>query len=145
MKCRQCKTKLTGNQRSFCSTECKYTWHNANRTLKPNVEYDCEVCGEHVAKYMTPTEMKRKHVSNRFCSRQCAGVWRRGENHPMWNGGRKIDKDGYVLVLCPGHVGADSKGYVREHRLVMEIYLKRQLKKRECVHHINGDRADNQI
>jgi len=52
---------------------------------------------------------------------------------------------GYVLVQVAGHPLADSKGYVREHRLVMEKYLGRYLENGECVHHVNGDKADNRI
>lgn len=43
----------------------------------------------------------------------------------------------------PEHPDADQKGYVREHRWVMEQQLGRPLQKWEHVHHINGVKNDN--
>lgn len=60
-----------------------------------------------------------------------------GKNHWNWQGGRHIHADGYVRVWT-------KAGERRlEHRLIAEKALGRLLKKNECVHHINGDRADN--
>ncbi len=58
-----------------------------------------------------------------------------GQWNSAWKGGRKIDKDGYVLVHKPDHPNCNSSGYVREHRLVMEIVLGRYLLPTEVVHH----------
>jgi len=52
---------------------------------------------------------------------------------------------GYILIHKPDHHYADSKGYVRKHRLVMEEYLGRYLDDFEKVHHCNMDVTDNQI
>lgn len=41
----------------------------------------CEVCGA----LMTEVRPSRPR---RFCSQVCHGAWRRGPNHPMWNGYR---------------------------------------------------------
>lgn len=68
-----------------------------------------------------------------------------GPKHRDWNGGRTIDKDGYVLLKAPDHPHMNNAGYVREHRLVMEQHLGRYLEPEEVVHHKNGDKADNRI
>ena len=66
-----------------------------------------------------------------------------GSKNPSWKGGKIQDKDGYVLILLPDNVMANSQGYVREHRLVMSQLLKRPLTKKEVVHHKNGNHSDN--
>lgn len=67
-----------------------------------------------------------------------------GAEHHNWKGGRSMHSDGYVLVYAPWHpAGRNSKGYVLEHRLVMERLLGRYLTPRELVHHKNEVKDDN--
>lgn len=64
--------------------------------------------------------------------------WPHGPNHPLWKGGRIVDKrQGYITLNVPG------VGRKLEHRVVMERVLGRPLKSHEYVHHINGIRDDN--
>lgn len=65
------------------------------------------------------------------------------EKNSSWKGGRLLRPNGYVIILNPEHPNADSGGYIREHRLVMEEKIGRVLTKKEIVHHINGEREDN--
>jgi len=91
-------------------------------------------CGEQIPeinKLGIPARFKHGHNS-------------KGKNHPMWKNGKKIHSD-YILVWRPDHPHADSQGYVREHRLIMEVHLGRYLTKDEDVHHINGKKNDNRI
>ena len=67
------------------------------------------------------------------------------ENHYNWKGGFII-QNGYKYLLYPNHPRAKSKkGYVAEHVLVMEKHLRRLLKKKEVVHHIDEDKLNNNI
>lgn len=53
-------------------------------------------------------------------------------------GGKK-----YRLLYKPDHPFSSAKGYVREHRFVMESMLGRSLRPNEIVHHKDGDTLNN--
>jgi len=67
---------------------------------------------------------------------------KKGVLNPNWKGGKTI-KNGYIYILKPEHPYANYKGYVLEHRLVMEKMLGRYLRPEEIVHHKNEVRNDN--
>jgi hypothetical protein len=62
-----------------------------------------------------------------------------------WNGGRTRHADGYIYISSPNHPNKDHHGYVFEHRLIVETWLKRYLTPDEHVHHINGIKDDNRL
>lgn len=56
--------------------------------------------------------------------------------HGRWKGGRRFDKDGYILIRVERH-------YEREHRMIIESLIGRKLHVREAVHHIDGNIQNN--
>lgn len=72
-----------------------------------------------------------------------------GSRNPAYKNGRRIDRDGYVLVGSgEGHPYARNRkgrthGLIYEHRLVMEQELGRYLLPSEVVDHIDGLRLHN--
>lgn len=63
------------------------------------------------------------------------------ESNVNWRGGKYL-KQGYVIVLKPDHPFCDTRGYVFEHRLVIEQQIGRYLKPEERCHHL-GAKDDN--
>ena len=59
-----------------------------------------------------------------------------------WKGGRYMQL-GYILVHSPSHPYHTKKGYVFEHRLVIEKQIGRYLQPGEEAHHINKMKDDN--
>lgn len=72
-----------------------------------------------------------------------------------WNFRGFMIVEGYKFIKIPSHPFSSGKGYVGEHRLIMEKKIGRYLKPRflkgklqkdfELVHHLNGNRLDNRI
>lgn len=76
--------------------------------------------------------------NRRYCSRECSNPARgtKGPKNHRWRGGRRIRRDGYVLLNLGGRE-------VLEHRHVMSQIVGRPLRSDEHVHHKNHNKADN--
>jgi len=66
------------------------------------------------------------------------------ENNPHWKGGITRTQKGYLQILVPGHPNG-VKNYILLHRFVMENFIGRYLLPEEVVHHIDGDKNNNDI
>ena len=122
----------------------------------------CEGCGKEVYRRMSLIKRSKYIACSRACQAKIANtgkhswnkgkelhytVWNKGkenpliamEKHPNWKGGRTHTVQGYTTIRERSRV---SK---LEHRLVMEQHIGRKLTKEEVVHHIDGDRKNNQI
>jgi hypothetical protein len=122
--CPVCGSEFKSNNpaQKTCSRECGYTIRG---TRIP--EQRCERCGKVIIK---------GYRGQRFCSHQC-------RTRPL---GSKRHIHGYVQIrVGRGHPGADSQGWIFEHREVLARHIGRPLEKHETVHHKNGDRTDNHI
>lgn len=99
-------------------------------------------------KYCLDCGKKLSRLGHKIC-KKCEGkhisVKQIGANNPNWNGGR-IYMGKYILVRFPEHPASSThRGYILEHRLVIEKHLGRYLNPDEVVHHINGIKDDNRI
>lgn len=69
-----------------------------------------------------------------------------GSKNNQWKGGRHITGEGYVGILTnefPTMV--NKQGYIPEHRFVMAQYMERPLYDWETVHHIDGNKQNNEL
>lgn len=143
--CKTCGEEVTRRRSpqhkppQFCSQKCHGAARSASKVgPAPNWSFNCEQCGRWCEVYRSPSAPRP-----RFCSVKCIGLSQMGHCNPSYTGGRHVGANGYVYVLAPGHPQADARGYVLEHRLVMEQTIGRLLTAREVVHHRNSIKTDN--
>lgn len=121
---------------------------NLRRKYNPSAKGSC--CIEKILKRygvkhkelaFIPTFKNRKHTSK---TRLKMSIAQSGPNNANFKGRRKT-KEGYIWIWKLDHPSATKRGYVKEHRLMMEKYLGRYLERNEVIHHKNGIRDDNRI
>lgn len=141
----------------FCCLACR---NLAAARKREERSLNCAYCGVS----FIPRIYQISHGGGRYCSLKCSTTARIGaRNGPeakakaiatyRANGHDKNRKRGpdhpqfYGRKICGGYVWIWNKerGYVQEHRLIMERKLDRPLVEVEIVHHINRDRTDNRI
>lgn len=121
---------------------------------------NCKLCGKEFATYLSKIKIGR----GKYCSKECCLIvtnkilesngaktrFFKGQASPASKGGRAVQRSRkggkeYVLIYTPLHPFADHRGYVREHRLVMEQSLGRHLLPSEVVHHLDENTLNNDL
>jgi DNA modification methylase len=130
---------VKGDGPKFCSQQCNgLARRGTGSGPTPNHSIICESCGKSARVYRSPSA-----GAPRFCSVKCIGLAQHGAANPAYSGGSHVGANGYVSALAPDHPYANVRGYVYEHRLVMESLIGRLLAPEEVVHHRNQIRTDN--
>lgn len=141
-----------------CSPACAGKLTTA-RYAATRVEKVCPVCGK---AFLVP----QCHAERReCCSIRCANKHpdrkrSTGANHYLWNGGQSEHSDGYLYIRTENHPFSGNQQYVLEHRVVLENFMRVKapdhrflvehggvlyLRPEISVHHINGNKRDNQL
>ena len=128
-KCLVCKKALYGfpcRIRKYCGIKCRCIGRRPPDKI-------CPTCG----KSFHPKFKGWDKLTTTFCSISCCKI---GKNSPRYNGYQRVTADGYLQIR-----NIRSKKYETVHRLIMEYFIRRKLKKSEVVHHKNGNKLDNRI
>ena len=81
--------------------------------------------------------LKRNNIKTRSISEGCKLASKNGIGcRPMQD--RRVNSNGYVFIRVEGEI-------ILEHIYVCEQFLGRKLNKNEVVHHIDGDKQNNNI
>lgn len=127
--CARCGKQFipTGPAQQFCTQDCRA----GTRA--------CEWCKTEF-RIPLPKGKRRPLSPKRFCSRACQYAWRKATITRLPTNHHRVNDEGYVEI----NVGP-PRGRVKEHVLVMERHLGRELLPGENVHHRNGVRTDNRL
>ena len=149
IRCKSCdiKRRKENKKEYFCLDCGKKIWRGSLR---------CKSCAHkkmgHTTKSRKKLSFLRKGNKNPFYGKKHSiKIIKRlkkansGKNHPQWKGGIFVKKSGYIYIHTSKHPFSTKGGYVLQHRLVMEKKLVRFLKKKEVVHHIDGDPQNNDL
>ena len=125
--------------------------------------WNCRICGKIVSPYYKARKhSKKRKTKDKFRIRQGKGCCKShstkiacmegrikppnpkhstGACNTNWKGGIK-QVGGYKMILAKNHPHS-VRGYVMEHRIIIETIIGRYLDPKERVHHINGIKNDN--
>lgn len=148
-------------KKTFCSKKCHAEWKK-----KQNLNCVCPICGRKF--HAKPYYLKKNKVV--CCSKKCSKIHRsqrmsgagnpqyglKGTLNASWKSDKRITNYGYRKIRVLEHPFRDADDMVLEHRLVAEKYLltpqnsveidgKMYLRPDFCVHHIDGDRLNNNV
>lgn len=135
---------------------------NLTKGSEKRVQLKCDSCAKitetSYANYYNSCKKRNSKLTYcRKCSNQISGKNKRGkvyphmkkpkpkgENSKSWKGGVYTSSDGYKMVYI-GNQNGKSKwsNYRKEHLIIAEEKIGRPLKDNEIVHHIDGNKLNN--
>lgn len=145
----------------------KEEYQNLTRGSEKRVKLQCDDCGfinETQYSNYHKAQLKRNNDGKTYC-KNCANIRsgikkigrpsplkgrefkdRQGKNHKCWKGGSYLSADGYRMIFVKsGKTKIGWTKYRKEHIVLIEEKIGRKISKKECVHHIDGDRLNNNI
>ena len=130
------KRKISKSHKGkIINKETRKKMSEAHKGKKASIETRKKLSNIHKGKKLSEKHKKSISIAN-------SGI----KNH-FWKDGKIEGGIGYIMKYSPNHPYKDKhgKGYVMEHRLVMEEKIGRYLKPIEVVHHIDKNRKNNSI
>ncbi len=116
-------------------TKSKYIGKNKIRKYKFAL-FECPFCKKEI-------ETRKTIGLKQVCCKKCYSEYRKGKKYGSTK--EKVKISGYFYIMKPQHPNSTKKGYVAEHRLVLEEKLGRFLLENEACHHINEIKTDNRL
>lgn len=130
--CSICGKEFRTKNKEFCSSKCQYI----GKSIKHRNTITCSECGK------VFTRIKGKSTAETaFCSRKCRNLFESGSI--IYNNG-ELEKISTIKKKYKNK-GVGNGKIKLEHRLIMEEYIGRELAKDEIVHHIDGNKFNNDI
>ena len=107
----QCKPSHV-KVRTYCSKECM------SKVYNKRIKKTCQICGN---SFYVPNNKHRKDA--KYCSKKCMGEGMSGENHSMWKGGLRTNREYQRAVK--------KKNYPRYREKALHYAKKRKLRMKE--------------
>jgi len=120
--------KYSNKDQKYCSNKCSAMARANKKTIK------CDYCGKEFERILSAINKRQKH----YCSNECCYLDKAGKERNKPSNGI-IMQEGYVFL----HQKPNQ--YKAKHRIVMEQHLGRKLSSNEIVHHIDGNKTNNDI
>lgn len=134
---------ITGNKRSIKTANSMV----ARWGVSYEFECKCDGCSKifWIGRSKKNKEIKRN--CNIWCSMSCAKQFSHcAEDNAAWKGGNdKVSNNGYIWAYVGPRYPGNHNGRMLKHRFVMEQFLGRSLKRKESVHHKDGNKQNNDL
>lgn len=138
----------TFDRRKCCSKECSNIWKSNLTKGRPKSEqHKIKIGLSNLGKKRKPfskewlENLSKARKGKKFSKEHVENLTK--NNFVRINSTPHFGK--YIHIKVNNHPFSSKKGYIREHRLVMERHIGRYLLLTEVVHHINNIRDDNRI